>query len=254
MNFSGIDGIGKKKAACPARDPVLKAAWMILSNKAVNDLELPAAHLKTAGDDFPEWIRMCWVLQDNGHFEGKMDTLLQKTLTWLEQLAEEVQQRANGYPMRSTTGEVWFTGATIRNWSTPLADLFDRRQKGEDKAKTLHLKCKVTSSIMSHYPNILGPDMIEAAAAFEAIGETTLGRSYLDAILADFQPMMQLLQEHPDEQVNEEDILSMGALLAAYEGLNRLNHSENFGAERAWLEAFIVKGDTREQKEEEEME
>ena len=55
---------------------------------------------------------------------------------------------------------------------------------------------------MSHYPNILGPDMIEAAAAFEAIGETTLGRSYLDAILADFQPMMRLLQEQPDEQVN----------------------------------------------------
>ncbi|MDO6429431.1 hypothetical protein Q4E93_02445 [Flavitalea sp. BT771] len=140
-----------------------------------------------------------------------MDTLLQKTLSWLEQLAEEVQQ---------------------------------------DKAKTLHLKCKVTSSIMSHYPNILGPDMIEAAAAFEAIGETATCRRYFDAILADFQPMMQLLQEHPDEQVNEEDILSMSALLAAYEGLNRLSNAENYGAERAWLGAFIVKGVTRDQERE----
>jgi hypothetical protein len=247
---SGFWLFGKRKTACPTTDPVLKAAWMILSDKAVGDLELPATDLKTAGDDFPEWVRMCWVLQDNGHFEGKMDTLLHKTLNWLEQLAEEVRRRANGYPMRSTTGEVWFTGAIIRNWSTPLADLFDRRQKGEDKAKTLHLKCKVTSSIMSHYPNILGPDMIEAAAAFEAIGETATGRRYFDAILADFQPMMQLLHAHPDERVNEEDILSMGALLAAYEGLNRLNHTESFGAERAWLEAFIVKGVTRDREEE----
>jgi len=245
---SGFWPFGKRKAACPATDPVLKAAWMILSDKAVQDLELPATNLKTAGDDFPEWVRMCWVLQDNGHFEEKMGTLLQKTVNWLEQLAEEVRRRANGYPMRSTTGDVWFTGAIIRNWSTSVADLFDRRQKGEDKAKTLHLKCKVTSSIMSHYPNILGHDMIEAAVAFEAIGESATGRRYFDAILADFQPMMQLLQEHPDEQVNEEDILSMGALLAAYEGLNRLNHTGSFGAERTWLEAFILKGVTRDQE------
>ncbi|HTI92855.1 MAG TPA: hypothetical protein VL727_19795 [Puia sp.] len=231
---------GKRKAACPTADPVLKAAWMILSNKPVNDLELPPTNLKTAGDDFPEWIRMCWVLRDNGHFEGKMDTLLQKTLNWLEQLAEEVHQRSNGYPMRSTTGEVWFTGAIIRNWSTPVADLFDRRQRGEDKAKTLHLKCKVTSSIMSHYPNILGPDMIEAAAAFEAIGDTDTSRRYFDAILADFEPMMKLLQGHPDEPVNEEDILSMGALLAAYKGLNRLNHTENFEAEENFIETMTV--------------
>ena len=240
----------KGKAACPSTDPVLKAAWMILSNKEVDKLELPGINLKTAGDDFPEWIRMCCVRQDNGQFGGKMDTLLQKTLNWLEQLAEEVHRRANGYPMKSTTGEVWFTGAIIRNWGTTLGDLFDRRQKGEDKAKTLHLKCKVTSSIMSHYPNILGPDMIEAAAAFEAIGDTATCRRYFDAILADFQPMMQLLQEHPDEQVNEEDILSMGALLAAYTGLNRLSNGENFGAEKAWLEAFIVKGVTRHEEEE----
>jgi len=81
---SGFWPFGKRKTACPTTDPVLKAAWMILSDKAADELEPPVTSLKTAGDDFPEWVRMCWVLQDNGHFEGKMDTLLHKTLNWLE--------------------------------------------------------------------------------------------------------------------------------------------------------------------------
>ncbi|MDO6429430.1 ORF6N domain-containing protein [Flavitalea sp. BT771] len=63
---SGIWPFGKAKTAYPTSDLVLKAAWMIMSDKAADDLELPGINLKTAGDDFPEWIRMCWVLQRTG--------------------------------------------------------------------------------------------------------------------------------------------------------------------------------------------
>jgi hypothetical protein len=99
---------------------------------------------------------------------------------------------------------------------------------------------------MAHYPQTLGPDMIAAAIALEAVGETEIPKSYYQAIITDFQPRADDIRVATEEPVTEDDILTVGALLDAYDGLNRLDGTDAFRDERTFLIAIISRGVTAE--------
>jgi len=216
-------------------------AYALLSGKAGISLKVPAIRLKDAGDHFPEWVRFCSSIQDNGNFSLQLEDLLQQILSMLEKLTDEVQQKSNGYPKNSTTGEVWFSGAIIRNWCETLAFLFDKRQDLKGKVQALQFKCKVTLSIMSHYPAIVGPDMIEAALALEAIGDYDNAKSYYRAVIADLQPLADELSLSPEEPLNEHDKVMLEALLRAYKELDRSDETHESGEARERLRRMIYR-------------
>jgi hypothetical protein len=242
-------GLWKKKSARIALDPVRQVAWELLSGKLVPVLIAPTSKLKEAGEHFPEWIRLLCAVEYNGHFPEQTDILLQETLKWLQHLSGEVTEKASGYPRTPIAGYVWMNGAIIREWSDPLIDLFEQKGALTSKANALQLKCKITGAIMAHYPQTLGPDMIAAAAALEAVGETAIPKGYYKAIITDFQPMADDIRSAPEELVTDDDILTLTALLNAYEGLNGLEGIPAFPDERAFLASVIAKGVTAEPEE-----
>jgi hypothetical protein len=86
---------------------------------------------------------------------------------------------------------------------------------------------------------MVGPDMIEAAAALVAIDDVDLAKNYYRAVVADFEPIVQLWREHPEEPIAEEDTISLKALLHAYDGLARLEANENYDEKRQRIEEMI---------------
>ena len=236
----------KKKVTDPALDPAQQVAREFLSGKPEPLLVAPSSRLEEAGEHFPEWIRFCCVVQSNGHYQQATKILLQETLGWLGRLAEEVSEKAGDYPRTAIAGYVWMNGAIIREWCEPLAKFFEQRLDLAGKANTLQLKCKITGAIMAHYPQTLGPDMIVAASALEAVGEIEIPKGYYQAIITDFQPIADDIRAAPEEPVTEDDILTLEALRDAYEGLNRLDGTEAFQDEQTFLMTIIYRGVTAE--------
>jgi|GEM_PF-4604586 len=93
--------------------------------------------------------------------------------------------------------------------------------------------------------------MIAAVSALEGVGETEIPKGYYKAIISDFQRMADDIRAAPEEPVTEDDIGTLQALLDAYEGLNRLEETDAFPGERAFLSAILAGGVTAEPEEEE---
>jgi hypothetical protein len=248
-------GLWKKKvAAGPLLDPARQVAGEILTGKRVTIESARWNNLTEAGEAFPEWMRLLCALQLNGYYPQQMKVLLKETLHWLEALVVEIKEKANGYPGNPIAGYVWMNGATIRTWCDPLVEIFARQENGRDRANALQLKCSITGAIMGHYPQTLGPDMIATAAALEAVGETAIPKGYYQAIISDFQPMADDIQTAPEEPVTEDDIDTLQALLDAYEGINRLEATDAFSTERAFLTTILARGVTAEEEEDDDEE
>jgi hypothetical protein len=220
-------------------DPVREVAFTFLANPPDTTSLIPEMTLKTADKVFPEWMRFCCSVHYSGHFSEQLEILLKQTLLKLEELAEEVHEKSNGYPNNSINGYVWFNGAIVRNWSDALSYLFEMRQKPQEKATVLQYKCKVTCSIMSHYHQLVGPDMIEAAAALIVINDTETAKKYYQAVIADFEPLARLWQGQPEEPITADDLISLKALLDAYDGFTRLEANYFYSDQRQKLEQLI---------------
>ena len=162
----------------------------------------------------------------------------------LKELSGEVSEKSNGYPSNPINGAVWLNGAIVRNWCDALSYLFDMRGRPYDKAIVLQCKCKVTCSIMSHYRHAVGPDMIEAAAALVAINETDTAINYYTAVIADFEPFARMWDQHPEEPVEPDDLISLRALLDAYNGWQQLDPTQDFAPRRSQVEQLIQRAKT----------
>ncbi|BAV04734.1 hypothetical protein SAMN05421788_11163 [Filimonas lacunae] len=218
---------------------VREVAFKLLSNVPDTDLVVPKMILVGVDSVFTEWIRFCCSIHYSGHFQQQLEVLLKQTIQRLEELAEEVAQQSNGYPHNSINGGVWFNGATVRNWSDALGYLFELRNKPHNRATVLQCKCKITCSIMSHYPHLVGPDMIEAATALISIGDNKTAEKYYLAVIADFEQLLECRNDESNENIQEEELISFKALLDAYNGIDRIQAGHDYDDKRKVLEQLI---------------
>jgi hypothetical protein len=79
----------------------------------------------------------------------------------------------------------------------------------------------------------------------ETIGETELSNKYYSAVIADFERIADEIKRHPEEEVWEEQIISLTSLKQAYENSNRLNNTMLYSEQLQFLNAVIEKGATR---------
>ena len=220
-------------------DPVQQVAFAMLSNAPGTSLLIPEMSLSTADKLFPEWMCFCCSVYYSGHFSEQLQILLRQTIRKLEDLADEVSEKAGNYPHNPINGAVWINGAVVRNWSDALSYLFDMQEKSHEKAAVLQAKCKITCSIMSHYHHLVGPDMIEAADALITINDTATAKQYYQAVIADFEPLLQLWQEPLETAIPEEGLISLKALMEAYNGFDRLESSQYYSNQRKTLAQLI---------------
>jgi hypothetical protein len=244
-------GLWKKKGATGAPlDPARQLAREVLTGRPTPAAGAPRTNLTEASEVFPEWICLLCALHHNGHYPQQTEALLEETLHWLQALVVEIREKANGYPSNPIAGHVWKNSSTIRSWCDPLVEIFTQQENRFGRASALQLKCRITGASMGHYPQTLGPDMIAAAAALEKIGDTAIPKGYYKAIISDFQPMADDHRTEPDYPVTQDDIRTLRALLEAYEGLNRLEGTDEFPDEQVFIMTILSKGVTAEPEEE----
>lgn len=175
-----------------------------------------------------ELVRMLLVLEDYKKVK-EYETLV--SLTILESVrdgAEFIAKNSNNYPLNSINAKIWMDGAGLRIRAEELADYFKRKNHDQNELESLFLKAKLTNTIMNHYPNLVGPDMIGVGQKFEQIGNTEKAKQFYQPVELDFTGLVADIAEeieNDETDIKEEDILITKSLIDALDGLKRLGET-----------------------------
>lgn len=155
------------------------------------------------------------------------------SLTLLECIrdgANHIEENANNYPQNSINGEIWMDGAGLRTRADELSKYFKDKEDDQNTLETVFLKAKLTNTIMNHYPNLVGPDMIAVALQFEKMGNLEKAKQFLNAVVSDFTILVQSVEEGINENdAMDEDFPITESLIQALEGLKRIGEEINEG-------------------------
>lgn len=201
---------------------VLQSALEILEMQNLSMLDSLNFNLDSRGDmDFAELVRFLSALNSSGNFKPETTAVAKIALQNLEKLAQETENRAGNYPDNPISADVWMGGMFVREWSDPIAEFFAEEGETENELRARFSKCKITNSIMSHYPHLVGPDMLAVGKCYEKLNDTDKAKRFFNPVVLDFE---RFLQEYTGnkEIPDEEDASSLLSLLGAYTGLERV--------------------------------
>ncbi len=177
-----------------------------------------------------ELFRTLLVLQDYSE-EPEIEKLV--ALTLMECIRDGVvyiEQNSNNYPQNSINGKIWMDGAGLRTRADELSDYFNNKQDDKNTLEALFLRAKITNTIMSHYPNLVGPDMIAVGFQFEKMGNIEKAKQFLNPVVLDFTSLVEDVKDglaDSEVGVTDEDLPITESLINALEGLKRLGEEIN---------------------------
>lgn len=175
-----------------------------------------------------ELYRILLVLYDYSK-EPEIEKLV--ALTLLECIrdgAVYIEENSNNYPQNSINGKIWFDGAGLRTRANELSEYFRNKEDDQNTLEAVFLRAKLTNSIMCHYPNLVGPDMIAVALQFEKMGNIEKAKKFLNPVVLDFTSLVKDIDERLSENdVMNEDFSITESLIRALEGLKRLGEDIN---------------------------
>ncbi|TYA74724.1 hypothetical protein [Seonamhaeicola marinus] len=201
-------------------------------NKTVEPIEYSkVAKLNFKSDFVIELIelhRILLVLQDYSK-APEIEKLVSFTLLeCIRDGAIYIEENSNNYPQNSINGKIWIDGAGLRIRADELSEYFKSKEDDQNTLETVFLRAKLTNTIMSHYPNLVGPDMIAVALQFEKMGNLDKAKQFLTPVVQDFTSLVQDVEEGIDEnEVMDEDFPITESLIQALEGLKRLGENIN---------------------------
>jgi len=190
-------------------------------------------------EQFAELIRLLIAFDNNKTLNSFSLPIAEKAGSILQYLASEVEKQAGKYPENSIAAIVWVAGTSLREWSDILSSFFAQQKMLEQKTNVLLNKCKITCSIMSHYPGEVGPDMIAVGNALEDIGQKDESIKYYSAVIQDFERIIDGYHEYPDEKITEADIISINCLKEAYLNSERLHGISDYRDKIISLEVLL---------------
>jgi len=201
-------------------------------NKTINPKEYSKfVKLNFKSDFLKELIelyRILLVLYDYSK-EPEIEKLV--ALTLLECIrdgAVYIEENSNNYPQNSINGKTWFDGAGLRTRADELSEYFRSKEDDPNTLETVFLRAKLTNTIMSHYPNLVGPDMIAVALQFEKMGNIEKAKKFLNPVVLDFTSLVKDIEERLSENdVMNEDFPITESLIRALESLKRLGEDIN---------------------------
>lgn len=149
-------------------------------------------------------------------------------------------------------GLVWISGFAIRQWCNILIAHYSKTGDAINKANVLLQKAKITCSIMNHYPYEVGPDMLACVFVLEEINNINLAQEYNDAVIADFEHIVEDIKNYMGEGINVQDIICLQTLTEVYKNKQRFEGTIEYESAIESLEAIIAVGVTAAPEEEEE--
>ncbi len=188
----------------------------------VSKLDFKSAFL----NELIELHRILLVLQDYGK-APEIEKLV--SLTLLECIrdgAVYIGEHSNGYPQNPVNGKIWMDGVGLRTQADDLSKYFKNKEDDRNTLEAVFLKAKLTNTIMSHYPNLVGPDMIAVALQLEKTRNLQSAKRFFYLVVLDFTGLVQEVGQKIDENiVKDEDLSITESLIHALEGLKRLGEA-----------------------------
>ncbi len=177
--------------------------------------------------DYAELGKLLFEIEDLQVDEQFKQDLAHYLYYWMQYAARHIAQNSNDYPQNSISGNIWMDGYVLRSWAQALSEYFEK-QKNDEYALDMSLeKARITCSIMSHYPELVGPDMISVASKYEAKGAISDALNFYRPVLADFVEFLEDIEfSRYEDNIGEmeQDPFILNALIDAVEGLQRLDN------------------------------
>lgn len=139
-----------------------------------------------------------------------------------------IKEQVKNFPKNAINPLIWAEGAEMR----AALNAFIFYYKLKDNIEALHFlmmnRTQLSLSVMSHYKNILGPDMIEAARIKEQIGEKETALSFYKAIESEFKGELVWFTSTPEAGPSEEDVVTLKTLREALLSIDRLSDTDEY--------------------------
>lgn len=177
-----------------------------------------------------EIFRFLLILEDYSK-EPEIEKLTALTLlACIRNGAVYIGENSNNYPHNSINGKIWMDGAGLRTRADELSAYFRNKNDDESTLQAIFLRSKITNTIMGHYPNLVGPDMVAVGLQCEKMGKNATAQQFLNAVVLDFTRLVQEVKEdmlNPEFVARDEEIPITESLVHALEGLKRLGEEIN---------------------------
>ncbi|WP_165044176.1 hypothetical protein [Dysgonomonas sp. ZJ709] len=188
---------------------------------------------------FNNLVKLLYALDINGEYDDVSLKVIDKLFLSLEDIVANVQKEANDYPENPIGALVWMEAAGIRSAFTNYAYYYKLKEEAQRQLDVTLMKTKITLAIMGHYKNMVGPDMIESAQLMEQVGNTETAMALYAAVKSDFENVLDWFMDNPQTGANQEDIITLESLRAAYQALDRLNNSDEYSQEYPLIDEIL---------------
>ncbi len=177
---------------------------------------------------FKNLVRLIFALDVNGNYDNLRLQVDDKLFEVIPDIVKNIKEQSAGYPRNPMNALVWAEGAGFRSSLNAL--IYYYRLK--ENIDTLHFlimnRTQITLSIMGHYRNLVGPDMLESADIKEKLGQTDAALSFYKAIQGDFKNELKWFLDTPEAGPNEEDVISLESLKKALQSIDRLSGTNEY--------------------------
>ena len=146
-------------------------------------------------------------------------------MEFAKNIAQYIQDNSNNYPENSIKANIWKNGYVTREWIQELVNYFERKNQLKNVIDTCFYKAKITTSIMGHYPEKVGPDMIAIAENLEKNNDFINAAKYYKPIISDFLYFLEEIESYENEEefeIIERDEKILISIIKAAKGLIRI--------------------------------
>ncbi len=198
--------------------------------------------MNTKSDElFHNLTRLLFTVDINESYPEIEDTLSATLCNATSKIVTEIREKANSYPLNPINGQVWAGGSGMRNAFYYLAYYYQKKGLLQLQLWVVKMRTSITLSIMSHYKEMVGPDMIEIAELEEKLGlhEDALGK--YKAVIADFENEMDYFKEDTDIP-DESEYAILSSLLRSYQSVDRIANTANYTTAAQLLKQILNRG------------
>lgn len=174
-------------------------------------------------------VRLIFALDINGTQDEMLKKVADPIFETLPALIEQIQKETFGYPARVVDNYILSESATIRAALMNLIYYYKIRQDIDALHFVTVMRTTVTLAILRSYKNIVGHDMVETAKIKEEIGEIEAALTFYNGAQENLKNELQWFVESPEMGPNEDDVVILQSLKAAYQAIDRLNNTNEYG-------------------------
>ncbi len=131
-----------------------------------------------------ELILILYALHEGKQADEKVDAILDQAFQLAHNVARDLEVVLSE---ESHDDEVLKHGIALREWAHLLAGYYHAAGSITESAEMLLVRARITNCSLNHWPNLVGPAMIDLALALESIGNLDMAIKCYGGVRADLQ-------------------------------------------------------------------